>query len=219
MKILTLCTLLCCLATNTYANSGSNLNFDKALLAVQQQWADANYVKTKKAQETDFIELQQQLTKLTNQYPKRAEAWIWHGIVQSSFAGVKGGLDALSLVDDAKRSFEKALIIDETALKGSAHTSLGILYLKVPGWPISFGDEDKSKEHLNTAVKMNPEGLDINYFLAEFYIEQSEYEKAKKHLLLAKIAPQRINRESADKFRQQEVSVLLDQVDKNLTKY
>jgi hypothetical protein len=90
MKILTLCTLLCCLATNTYANSGSNLNFDKALLAVQQQWADANYVKTKKAQETDFIELQQQLTKLTNQYPKRAEAWIWHGIVQSSFAGVKG---------------------------------------------------------------------------------------------------------------------------------
>jgi tetratricopeptide (TPR) repeat protein len=218
MKILTLCLLLCCLSIKVYANSVSDLNFDKAILAVQQQWADANYVKTKKAQEAGFIELQQQLTKLTNQYPKRAEAWIWHGIVQSSFAGVKGGLGALSLVDDAKNSFEKALIIDDTALKGSAHTSLGILYLKVPGWPISFGDEDKSKEHLNTAVKMNPEGLDINYFLAEFYIEQNKYEKAKEHLLLAKIAPQRINRESADKFRQQEVSFLLDQVNKSLMK-
>jgi tetratricopeptide (TPR) repeat protein len=218
MKILTLCLLLCCLSIKVYANSVSDLNFDKALLAVQQQWADANYVKTKKAQEAGFIELQQQLTKLTNQYPKRAEAWIWHGIVQSSFAGVKGGLGALSLVDDAKNSFEKALIIDDTALKGSAHTSLGILYLKVPGWPISFGDEDKSKEHLNTAVKMNPEGLDINYFLAEFYIEQNKYEKAKEHLLLAKIAPQRINRESADKFRQHEVSFLLDQVNKSLLK-
>ena len=217
MKILTLCTLLCCLSINVYANSVSNLAFDKALLALQKQWAVANYVKTKKAQETDFIELQQQLTKLTTQYPKRAEAWIWHGIVQSSFAGVKGGLGALSLVDDAKSSFEKALIIDETALKGSAHTSLGILYLKVPGWPISFGDEDKSKEHLNTALKMNPEGLDINYFLAEFYIEQNEYEKAKEHLVIASSASARQNRKNADKFRQQEVSVLLDQVNKSIT--
>jgi len=216
MKILTLFTLLCSLSINVYANSVSD--FDKALLALQKQWAVANYVKTKKAQETDFIELQQQLTKLTTQYPKRAEAWIWHGIVQSSFAGVKGGLGALSLVDDAKSSFEKALIIDETALKGSAHTSLGILYLKVPGWPVSFGDDDESEKHLKTALKMNPTGIDVNYFLAEFYIEQNEYNKAKEHLIIASSAPARQNRKNADKFRQQEVSVLLDQVNKSLTK-
>jgi tetratricopeptide (TPR) repeat protein len=218
MKILTLCTVLCGFVTNVYAISVTNINFDDSLLALQQRWAEANYVKTKKVQKHDFIELQQQSIKLTGEYPKHAEAWIWRGIIESSFAGVKGGLGALSLVDDAKSSFEKALSLDETALQGSAHTSLGILYLKVPGWPISFGDEDKSQEHLNTAVKMNPKGLDINYFLAEFYLEKNKYKKAKEHLLLAKVAPQRINRESADKFRQQEVSALLAQVNKRLAK-
>jgi tetratricopeptide (TPR) repeat protein len=178
MKIITLCTILCSFTANVYANSVTTPNFDESLLALQQRWVEANYIKTSKAQKNDFIALQQQSTKLTTKYPKNAEAWIWHGIVQSSFAGVKGGLGALSLVDDAKEAFEKALSIDETALQGSAHTSLGILYLKVPGWPIAFGDDDKSEEHLKIAAEMNPKGIDINYFLAEFYLEQDKFEKA-----------------------------------------
>lgn len=219
MKIFTLFTFLCCFVTNVYANSVNELSFDDALLAVQQRWVEANYVKTKKAQKNDFIELQQQSKQLTIKYPENAEAWIWYGIVQSSFAGAKGGLGALSLADEAKNAFEKALAIDETALQGSAHTSLGILYLKVPGWPISFGDDDKSEEHLKAAVKLNPTGIDVNYFLAEFYLEQDKYQQAKEHLLLAQVAPQRVNRASADKFRQQEVLVLLDQVNKRLTRH
>ncbi|MBA6288506.1 tetratricopeptide repeat protein [Colwellia sp. MB3u-4] len=218
MKKFTLLTLLCCLVSNVYANNISKLNFDDALLAIQQQWVEANYVKTQKEQKNDFTELQQASKKLTVEFPDHAEAWIWHGIVQSSFAGAKGGLGALSLADDAKSAFEKALSLDETALQGSAHTSLGILYLKVPGWPLSFGDDDKSEQHLKAAVKMNPTGIDINYFLAEFYLEQDQYEKAKEHLLLAQAAPQRVNRASADKFRQQEVLVLLAKVNKSIAK-
>ncbi|MBA6232141.1 MULTISPECIES: tetratricopeptide repeat protein [unclassified Colwellia] len=219
MKIITLCTILYCVVGNVYANSVTQSNFDNALITIQERWVDANYVKTKKAQKLDFTELQQQSAKLVAEFPNYAEAWIWHGIVQSSFAGAKGGLGALSLADDAKSAFEKALSIDETALQGSAHTSLGILYLKVPGWPLSFGDEDKSEEHLRAAVKMNPKGIDIHYFLAEFYLEQDEYVKAKEHLLLAQAAPQRPNRVSADKFRQQEVLALLNQVNKSLASH
>ena len=88
----------------------------------------------------------------------------------------------------------------------------------MPGWPVSFGDDDESEKHLKTALKMNPTGIDVNYFLAEFYIEQNEYNKAKEHLVIASSAPARQNRKNADKFRQQEVSVLLDQVNKSLTK-
>ena len=66
---------------------------------------------------------------------------------------------------------------------------------------------------------MNPTGIDINYFLAEFYLEQDQYEKAKEHLLLAQAAPQRVNRASADKFRQQEVLVLLAKVNKSIAKH
>jgi tetratricopeptide (TPR) repeat protein len=216
MKILTLCTLLCCFATITYANSGSALNFDDSLLALQKKWAVANYAKNKGLKKNAFLALQEESIKLTTAFPKQAETWIWHGIVQSSYAGFKGGLGAISLVDDAKEALEKALVIDENALQGSAHTSLGILYLKVPGWPVSFGDDDESEKHLKMALKMNPTGIDVNYFLAEFYIEQDEYKKAKDHLLTASSAPARPNRIDADKFRQVEIDTLLTQVKEEL---
>lgn len=82
-----------------------------------------------------------------------------------------------------------------------------------------FGDDDKYEQHLQAAVKINPTGVDINYCLAEFYLEQDQYEKAKEHLLLAQAPPQRINRASADKFRQQEVLVLLAKVNKSIAKH
>jgi len=219
MKILTLCTLLCCFSTNVYANSGSTLNFDDSLIALQQQWTNANYAKEKELKKNAFLALQEESIKLTTAFPKQAEAWIWHGIVQSSYAGFKGGMGAISLVDDAKEALEKALDIDENALQGSAHTSLGILYLKVPGWPVSFGDDDESEKHLKIALKMNPTGIDVNYFLAEFYIEQDEYKKAKDHLIAASSAPARPNRKDADKFRQVEIDTLLTRVKEELVDY
>jgi hypothetical protein len=63
---------------------------------------------------------------------------------------------------------------------------------------------------------MNPTGIDVNYFLAEFYIEQDEYKKAQEHLIAASSAPARPNRKDADEFRQVEVEALLTQVNKKL---
>ena len=44
--------------------------------------------------------------------------------------------------------YEEAIRIDGNALDGSAFNSLGVLYYKVPGWPIGFGDKAKAKELL-----------------------------------------------------------------------
>lgn len=63
---------------------------------------------------------------------------------------------------------------------------------------------------------MNPTGIDVNFFLAEFYIEQEEYIKAKEHLIKASSAPARTNRIDADRFRQLEVKALLALVNKEL---
>jgi len=219
IKWITLLALVCGINISAYANILANNDFNQALLAIQNQWVEANYAKDKKVKKNTFLALQKKSTELTTAFPEQAEAWIWHGIVQSSFAGFKGGLGALSLVDDAKYALEKALSIDEKALQGSAHTSLGILYLKVPGWPVSFGDEDESEKHLKTALKMNPTGIDVNYFLAELYLEQKEYTKAKEHLMAASSAPARPNRQDADEFRQLEVDTLLVQVNKKLKKH
>ncbi len=219
IKSMTLLALLCGFNISVYADMSAENDFNQALTSLQHQWVEANYAKDKKVKKNTFRALQKKSTELTTTFPTQAEAWIWHGIVQSSYAGFKGGLGALSLVDDAKYALEKALTIDENALQGSAHTSLGILYLKVPGWPVSFGDEDESEKHLKTALKMNPTGIDVNYFLAELYLEQKEYKKAKEHLMAASSAPARPNRQDADEFRQLEVDTLLVQVNKKLKKH
>ena len=219
IKSLILLALFCGFNINVYANIPTQNGFSQALIALQHRWADANYAKNKDLKKSAFVSLQKESIKLTTAFPKQAEAWIWHGIVQSSYAGFKGGLAAISLVDDAKEALEKALAIDENALQGAAHTSLGILYLKVPGWPISFGDDDESEKHLKTALKMNPTGIDVNYFLAQFYIEQDEYTKAKEHLIAASSSPARPNRRDADEFRQLEINSLLAQVTEELAEY
>ena len=46
--------------------------------------------------------------------------------------------------------------------RGSAYTSLGTLYFKVPGWPVGFGDEEKAEELLRKALAGRDE-MDIFY--------------------------------------------------------
>ena len=192
--------------------------FDDALLKLQQSWASVNYEYDGKEQEEVFEKLNLEAEQLAFNYPDKAEAWIWKGIVESSFAGAKGGLGALSLAKQAKQSFEKAIEIDGTALSGSAYTSLGTLYHKVPGWPIAFGDDDDAKIFLEKALTINPNGLDANYFYGEFMLDERKYEKAKSYLVKAKSAPARELRPLADKYRQGEIDVLLAKVEKKLKK-
>jgi len=146
------------------------------------------------------------------QHPDRAEALIWEGIIESSYAGAKGGLGALGLAKEARGNLEAALRIDPKSLDGSAYTSLGTLYYKVPGFPLGFGDHDKARQMLSKALELNPNGIDPNYFYAEFLFEQGEYAKALQYLDRAAKAPPRPGRELADKGRRGEIATLASRV-------
>ncbi|MCW8832109.1 MAG: hypothetical protein OQK03_02170 [Colwellia sp.] len=200
----------------TYGNALSD--FDKQLNTLQKQWAKVNYELKGDVQEDAFENLEKDAASFTQHNPTRAEAWVWAGIIQSSYAGAKGGLGALSLAKQAKKSLEKAIELDGTALSGSAYTSLGTLYHKVPGWPIAFGDDDDAKVFLEKALSINPNGIDANYFYGEFMLDERKYEKAKSHLITAKAAPARELRPLADKYRHDEIEVLLAKVEKKLKK-
>jgi len=102
----------------------------------------------------------------------------------------------------------QSIEIDNRALSGSAHTSLGTLYFKAPGWPISFGDDELALMHLKKALSLNPDGIDSNYFYASFLIDQSK----EKQALKAQQAPARPNRTLADSGRQQEINDLLQEM-------
>ena len=114
-----------------------------------------------------------------------------------------------SLCKEARGNLEAALKLDPTALDGSAYTSLGTLYYKVPGFPVGFGDDDKAGKLLQKALKLNPNGIDPNYFYAEYLFEQGRYagSRCSTSRRRRKAAP-RPGREVADKGRHAEIAAL-----------
>jgi tetratricopeptide (TPR) repeat protein len=195
------------------AATASNPVFDAQLLAIQQAWAKVNYeTPAGDARAQAFDALEKRAETFSKRYPERAEALIWQGIIESSYAGAKGGLDALGLAKAARGNLEKALEIDPVALDGSAYTSLGTLYYRVPGFPVGFGNDDRARKLLLKALELNPNGIDPNYFYADFLYEEGQYAEALKFLQKAAKAPPRPGREAADKGRHAEIDALAAKV-------
>jgi len=191
--------------------------FNSELLSIQQSWAKVNYeTPAGDARAQAFDQLEKRAEKFTQQNPGRAEALIWEAIVESSYAGAKGGLGALGLCKEARGNLEAALKLNPNALDGSAYTSLGTLYYKVPGFPVGFGDHDKARKLLKKALEINPNGIDPNYFYAEFLYEEGEYAQALQYLDKAAKAAPRPGRELADKGRRAEIATLTAKVKKEL---
>ncbi|MEX0943786.1 MAG: tetratricopeptide repeat protein [Pseudomonadales bacterium] len=180
---------------------------------LQQGWAVANYELEGDEQIAAFEQLIVDAQRSVAQYPDDAGVYIWQGIIQSTYAGTVGGLGALKWVKAARKSLEQAMEIDAMALQGSAYTSLGALYYQVPGWPIAFGSAKKAQELLEAALQINPDGIDPNYFYADFLVNQKEYDRARLVLIKALAADARPGRELADNGRRNEIRQLLARID------
>ena len=183
---------------------------------IQGRWADINYQTPAAQREAAFADLSQLADRAIAAEAQAAELRIWKAIVLSTWAGAKGGLGALDLVKKAKSELEQALQLDARALEGSAYTSLGSLYYQVPGWPIGFGDDEKAEAMLKTALAINPNGIDPNYFYGDFLARQKRYREARAVLEKALAAADRPARASADAGRREEARQLLKAVQSKL---
>lgn len=180
------------------------------VIALKKSWAEANYGISDRAARAAAMEaLQPRAQALADRYPLRAEPLIWQGIIASSYADAHGGLGALGAAKKARALFEKAISIDERALDGSALASLGVLYSKVPGFPVGFGDERKARALLEKAVAVNPQGIDSNFFLGEFLAGHGDKPAGIRHLQVAIAAPDRPGQELADQGRRRKAQELL----------
>ena len=186
------------------------------LTAIQQSWAHIQYELPAEQRAAAFEKLAAQTSAFTQSRQSVAEAWIWSGIVTSSWAGAQGGLGALGKVKVARTDLEKAMTLDPNALQGSAYTSLAALYDRVPGWPVGFGDAEKAEQLLKQGLQLNPTGIDSLYFWGDHLYRQGRYVEAKAALLKALQAPPRPGRETADTGRRQEIQVLLGEVNKKI---
>lgn len=206
-------TLLCLISLPLWALDAPD---QQRLSAIQQDWARIQYQLPEDQRVAAFEKLAAQSTTFTQERPAVAEAWIWHGIVTSSWAGAQGGLGALGKVKQAKADLEKALALDPNALQGSAYASLAALYDRVPGWPIGFGDADKAQALLEKALTINPDGIDPLYFWGDHLFRQGHYAQAREALNKALQAPPRLGRETADAGRRKDIQLLLVDVNKKL---
>ena len=199
-----LCLSLLAIPALAFAESPADI-----VAGLQHDWAVAQYQLSGDDQVAAFESLIERADAAAEADPHSADILIWNGIIKSSFAGVKGGLGALPMVKSAKKSLEAAMKIDDAALDGSAYTSLGALYYQVPGWPVGFGNDKKAVQLLQKGLEINPDGIDSNYFYADYLLQKKEYEQAERYLLKAQSAAPRPNRPIADSGRQQEIVAAL----------
>lgn len=177
---------------------------EENLASLQQDWSVCQYRSLENQKQSCFSALSQKAHNIPGR-EKDAPLLIWGAIIDSSWAGAKGGLGALSLVKQAKADLEKAIALDPRALQGSAYTSLGALYYQVPGWPVGFGDDKKADALLKKALAINPDGIDPNYFYGDFQLDQGNKPLAKQYLQKALQAAPRPGREIADSGRRSDI--------------
>ncbi|OGT72396.1 MAG: hypothetical protein A3H44_05530 [Gammaproteobacteria bacterium RIFCSPLOWO2_02_FULL_57_10] len=211
--IIRIVTLLVAIGSATTLTTPLHAQMTPAVAALQQRWAEVNYMLEGKSQVEAFSTLIEEARQVTSAQKDSAEAWVWSGIIKSSYAGAKGGLGALSSAKAAKADLEAAMSLNDTVLEGSAYTSLGVLYLNVPGWPVGFGDEEKGEQLLQKGLELSPAGIDSNYFYAEYLFKKEDLEGASRYLLRALNAPARPGRELADEGRRGEIERMLQAIE------
>ena len=181
---------------------------DPAALAerLDQEWSSVFYDEREPAKAERLADLLARADALRQSYPNRAEPLIVEAITLCGLAGVDWGLDSLSRIERARQLLHRAIDLDPKAMEGAAYITLGNLYWRMPGWPISFGDDERARQYLSNAVLLYPAAIDSNFFMADFLIEQGEYRKALPFLERAVHAPIRDNARISDTKLKQEIA-------------
>jgi tetratricopeptide (TPR) repeat protein len=191
----------------------------QALAAVQplkDEWAEVFYGLPAKQQRQQLEDFLIRARQLVQRYPQAAEPLLMEALVLCAQAGSDGGLGALSKVRDAREVLQRAIGLDPLAMEGSAYVMLGNLYYRLPGWPLSFGDDHLARQYLETALRHFPNELDTNYFYGDFLLDQGQFEQALIYLEKAENAPVRPDSRLSDlKLKQELKPALKDAREKN----
>ena len=190
--------------TGAYAAEG-----DDAVFPLMKRWAQINYQSTGDAQEKGMEGLGKEARVLADQHPGNAHVLTWEGIILASWAKARGGLGALDLAKEAKATLEQAITLDPRGDNASAYVTLGALYDKAPGWPVGFGDDDKAGEVLRKGLEISPDGMDTNFYYADYLASEGEDAEALEFAQKALNGPARPNRELADQELKKEIQALI----------
>jgi len=194
------------------ASASDDAALDADIHRLELEWAHIKFDVPVAQQFDQFAALAKDAAAVKARYPGRPEVLIWQGIAVSEEAGVASIFSALGYAKEALALLQAADKIDPRALAAGAPTSLGVLYYRVPGFPIGFGDKQKARQLLEQAVTLAPDGMDANYFFGDFLFEEHDYTKAKAVLQHALALPPRPDRPLWDRNRRIVIKQLLDKI-------
>lgn len=180
-----------------------------SLKSIEAEWASIYYSTPKNKQGPAYVELLDKAENLVRQYPKAAEPIFWQAVLKATYAEQQDAFAALNAIHEARDLLLKAIAINPETMDGSAYVTLGTLYYMVPKWPISFGDDNTAQKMLETALKINPDGIDANYFYGEFLMLHNRPNDAAVYFEKAAAAPARTDQLYADNQLKAEAELAL----------
>ncbi|MDD5271522.1 MAG: TRAP transporter TatT component family protein [Methylovulum sp.] len=184
-----------------------------ALNGLEADWAKIYYAVPESQQGPAYAQLLARAVKVCQQYPKAAGALFWQAVIKASYADHQDPISALSAVNEVRDLLNKVLAMDPNTMGGSAYVVLGTLYHLVPGWPIAFGDDDKAEQMFQTALKISPNGIDSNFYYAQFLLDKGDKAQALKYFARASAAPVRPEQVFADTQLEEEAKLALKNSD------
>jgi len=119
---------------------------------------------------------------LIREEPNRTEGHYWLAMNLCGQADAGGNLLGRRLLPRIMEELKRAVALDEAYDQAGAHRVLGRIYYEAPGWPLSVGDMQKSRQHLQAAVRLSPATSTNHLYLAQTLSRLQETGLARQEL-------------------------------------
>ncbi|SJN13928.1 hypothetical protein CZ787_12585 [Halomonas citrativorans] len=186
--------------------------YESELFSLKNRWEHTMSGLPANQREGTLKVLSDEATTLVSENSDQPELLVWQGIILASYARERGGFGALGIAGDARDALEQAIALDPQGGNGSAYVTLGALYDNVPGRPISFGSSEKARQMFQRAVEIRPEGIDVNYYYAEFLLDEGDTAAAREHAERAVSGTPRAQRELSDEALRRDAQAMLNRL-------
>ncbi|WP_177170283.1 TRAP transporter TatT component family protein [Nitrosomonas marina] len=108
-------------------------------------------------------------------------ALYWKAVAMGKLSEESGILNALRFMRPMEKLFLRVIELDEQYDQAGAHKALGRMYHKLPRFPISIGNKEKSLFHLKRALRLFPNDIIARAFYAELLFELGNKQEAYRH--------------------------------------
>ncbi len=119
---------------------------------------------------------------LMREAPGRVEGHYWLAMNLCGQADVGGKLMGHRLLPRILDELKRAIALGAAYDQAGAHRVLGRIYYEAPGWPLSVGDLEKSRQHLQAAVRLSPATSTNHLYLAQTLLRLKDDSAAVREL-------------------------------------